>query len=64
VQTVDNNIVSRWPVAVPPYTQINVAVTHEVYLSCVKDAWQYLLKNGKDHAVDAGIRPEELILRE
>lgn len=37
---------------------------HEAYLSCVKDAWQYLLKNGKDHVVDIGIRPEELILGE
>ncbi|KAJ8580996.1 hypothetical protein M405DRAFT_869063 [Rhizopogon salebrosus TDB-379] len=51
-----------WPVAVPPYSQIDVAVMHEAYLSCVKDAWQYLLKNGKDHVVDIGIRPEELIL--
>ncbi|KAJ8583427.1 hypothetical protein M405DRAFT_917385, partial [Rhizopogon salebrosus TDB-379] len=32
-----------WPVAVPPYSQIDVAVMHEAYLSCVKDAWQYLL---------------------
>ncbi|OAX35033.1 hypothetical protein K503DRAFT_830922 [Rhizopogon vinicolor AM-OR11-026] len=56
-------VVAGWPVAVPPYSQIDVAVAHEAYLSCVKDAWQYLLQNGKDHAVDAGIiRPDELIL--
>lgn len=63
-EIVDNDTVTRWPVAVPPYSQIDVAVAHEAYLSCVKDAWQYLLKNGKDYAVDAGIRPEELILGE
>ncbi|KAG0707229.1 hypothetical protein DFH29DRAFT_823835 [Suillus ampliporus] len=55
-------VVAGWPVAVPPYSQIDVAVVHEAYLSCVKDAWQYLLKNGKGHAVDGGIRPEDLIL--
>ncbi|KAG1803173.1 uncharacterized protein BJ212DRAFT_1449933 [Suillus subaureus] len=51
-----------WPVAVPPYSQIDVVVVHEAYLSCVRDAWQYLLKNGKGHAADSGIRPEDLIL--
>ncbi|KAG1744363.1 hypothetical protein EDB19DRAFT_1694694 [Suillus lakei] len=54
--------VAGWPVAVPPYSQIDVVVVHEAYLSCVKDAWQYLLKNGKGHAVDGSIRPEDLIL--
>lgn len=51
-----------WPVAVPPYSQIDVVVVHEAYLSCVKDAWQHLLRNGKGHAADSGIRPEDLIL--
>ncbi|KAG1894412.1 uncharacterized protein F5891DRAFT_1062579 [Suillus fuscotomentosus] len=51
-----------WPVAVPPYSQIDVVVVHEAYLSCVKDAWQYLLRNGKGHAADGDIRPEDLIL--
>lgn len=55
---------TRWPVAVPPYSQIDVVVVHEVYLSSVKDAWQYLLRNGKGHAADGGIRPEDLILGE
>lgn len=55
---------ARWPVAVPPYSQIDVAVVHEAYLSCVKDAWQYLLKNGKGQTIDSGIRPEDLILGE
>lgn len=64
MQTVDDDIVFRWPVAILPYTQIDVAVAHEAYLSCVKDTWQYLLDNGKDHAVDAGVRPEELIFGE
>ncbi|KAG1865953.1 hypothetical protein F4604DRAFT_1585898 [Suillus subluteus] len=54
--------VAGWPVAVPPYSQIDVVVVHEAFLSCVKDAWQYLLKNGKGHAADSGIRPEDLIL--
>ncbi|KAG1728218.1 hypothetical protein EDB19DRAFT_1747770 [Suillus lakei] len=54
--------VAGWPVAVPPYSQIDVVVVHEAYLSCVKDAWQYLLKNGKGHAVDGSVRPEDLIL--
>lgn len=54
--------VAGWPVAVPLYGQIDVAVVHEAYLSCVKDAWQYLLKNGKGYAVSSGIRPEDLIL--
>ncbi|KAG2352208.1 hypothetical protein BDR07DRAFT_1616021 [Suillus spraguei] len=54
--------VAGWPVAVPPYTQIDVVVVHEAFLSCVKDAWQYLLKNSKGHAADGGIRPEDLIL--
>ncbi|KAG1823056.1 hypothetical protein EV424DRAFT_1487549 [Suillus variegatus] len=54
--------VAGWPVAVPPYSQIDVVVVHEVYLSSVKDAWQYLLRNGKCHAADGGIRPEDLIL--
>lgn len=54
--------VAGWPVAVPPYSQIDVAVVHEAFLSCVKDAWQYLLKNGKGYAADSGIRPEDLIL--
>jgi hypothetical protein len=49
---------------VPPYSQIDVVVVHEAYLSCVKDAWQYLLKNGKGHAVNSGIGPEDLILGE
>jgi len=53
---------TRWPVVVPPYSQIDVVVVHEAYLSCVKDAWQYLLKNGKGHATDSSIRPEDLIL--
>ncbi|KAG1728864.1 uncharacterized protein EDB91DRAFT_1060284 [Suillus paluster] len=55
-------VVAGWPVAVPPYSQIDVVVVHEAYLSCVKDAWQYLLKYGRGHAVDSGIRPEQLIL--
>lgn len=54
--------VAGWPVVVPPYSQIDVVVVHEAYLSCVKDAWQYLLKNGKGHATDSSIRPEDLIL--
>lgn len=54
--------VAGWPVAVPPYSQIDVVVVHEAYLPCVKDAWQYLLKNGKGHAVNSGIGPEDLIL--
>ncbi|KAG1774703.1 hypothetical protein EV702DRAFT_938113, partial [Suillus placidus] len=54
--------VTGWPVAVPPYSQIDVVVVHEAFLSCVKDAWQYLLKNGKGYAADGGIRPEDLIL--
>ncbi|KAG2107712.1 uncharacterized protein F5147DRAFT_577531 [Suillus discolor] len=54
--------VAGWPVAVPPYSQIDVVVVHEAYLSCVKDAWQYLLRNGKGHAADGGIEPEDLIL--
>lgn len=48
----------------PPYSQIDVVVVHEAYLSCVKDAWQYLLKNGKAHAANSGIGPEDLILGE
>ncbi|KAG2035504.1 hypothetical protein BDR03DRAFT_962428 [Suillus americanus] len=54
--------VAGWPVAVPPYSQIDVVVVHEAFVSSVKDAWQYLLKNGKGHAADSGIRPEDLIL--
>ncbi|KAG1758128.1 hypothetical protein EDD22DRAFT_972357 [Suillus occidentalis] len=54
--------IAGWPVAVPPYSQIDVVVVHEAYLSCVKDAWQYLLKNGKAHAVNSSIGPENLIL--
>lgn len=55
---------TSWPVAVPPYSQIDVAVAHEAYLSCIKDAWQYLLENEEDHAADAGIKPEEFIIGE
>jgi len=62
--TVDDDIVTRWPIAVPPYSQIDVAVVHEERLPCVQDAWQYLLENGKACATDGGIRPEELILGE
>ncbi|KAG2143431.1 uncharacterized protein EDB93DRAFT_1156157 [Suillus bovinus] len=54
--------VAGWPVVVPAYSQIDVAVVHEAHLSCVKDAWQYLLKNGKGHAANDSIRPEDLIL--
>ncbi|KAG8215241.1 hypothetical protein J3R82DRAFT_8789 [Butyriboletus roseoflavus] len=54
--------VSAWPVAVPAYQQIDVAVTHEAFAARVKDAWQYLLENGKRIAEHAGIKPEDIVL--
>ncbi|KAF9238341.1 hypothetical protein BU15DRAFT_62547 [Melanogaster broomeanus] len=51
-----------WPVAVPPHKQIDVVVRHEAFVSVVKDAWQFLLQNGKKLAQEAGIKPEDLIL--
>lgn len=52
----------RWPVAVPPYKQIDVVVIHEAFAACVRDAWQYLLDKGKKIAQDAGIKPEDIVL--
>lgn len=52
----------RWPVAVPSHKQIDVVVVHEAFATCVKDAWQYLLENGKKVAQDAGIKPEDIVL--
>lgn len=46
----------------PPYKQIDAVVVHEAFATCVKDAWQYLLKDGKKIAQDAGIRPEDIVL--
>ncbi|KIJ60481.1 hypothetical protein HYDPIDRAFT_98697 [Hydnomerulius pinastri MD-312] len=55
--------VKGWPVAVPPYKQIDVVVVHEEFVSIVKDAWEYLLLNGKQLALEeAGVKPEDLIL--
>ncbi|KAG9311060.1 hypothetical protein JVU11DRAFT_8964 [Chiua virens] len=54
--------ISAWPVAVPPYKQIDVVVVHEAFTLCVKDAWQYLLENGKTIAEDAGMKPEDVVL--
>ncbi|KAH0833953.1 hypothetical protein J3R83DRAFT_11170 [Lanmaoa asiatica] len=54
--------VSGWPVAVPPYKQIDVVVIHEAYSACVKDAWQYLLKNGMRIAQEAEVEPEDIVL--
>ncbi|KAG6374029.1 hypothetical protein JVT61DRAFT_4667 [Boletus reticuloceps] len=54
--------VSGWPVAVPPYKQIDIVVVHEAFSACVKDAWQYLLENGKKIAENAGIKPEDIVL--
>ncbi|KAF8130317.1 hypothetical protein EV363DRAFT_1432216 [Boletus edulis] len=54
--------VSGWPVAVPPYKQIDVVVVHEAFSACVKDAWQYLLENGKKIAENAKIKPEDIVL--
>lgn len=48
----------------PPYKQIDVVAIHEAFAACVKDAWQYLLENGKKIAQDAGIKPEEIVLGE
>lgn len=46
----------------PAYKQIDVVVTHEAFTACVRDAWQYLLENGKRIAEHAGIKPEDIIL--
>lgn len=46
----------------PPYKQIDVVVVHEAFVDRVKDAWQYLLENGKKIAQDAEIKPEDIIL--
>ncbi|KAF8836679.1 hypothetical protein BDN67DRAFT_973870 [Paxillus ammoniavirescens] len=54
--------IAGWPVAVPPHKQIDVVVVHEAFVSAVKDAWQYLLQNGKKLAREAGVEPEDLIL--
>ncbi|KIJ18169.1 hypothetical protein PAXINDRAFT_154070 [Paxillus involutus ATCC 200175] len=54
--------IAGWPVAVPPHKQIDVVIVHEALVSVVKDAWQYLLQNGKKLAGEAGIEPEDLIL--
>ncbi|KAF9219368.1 hypothetical protein BS17DRAFT_789562 [Gyrodon lividus] len=54
--------ISGWPVAVPSHKQIDVVVVHEVFVSVVKDAWRYLLQDGKKLAQEAGIQPENLIL--
>lgn len=55
---------TRWPVAVPPYRQTDVAVVHEAFAACVQDAWRYLLENAKQMAQDAGIKPEDIVLGE
>ncbi|KAH7882155.1 hypothetical protein F5I97DRAFT_1817508 [Phlebopus sp. FC_14] len=54
--------INGWPVAVPSYKQIDVAVIHETFMSVVKDAWRYLLENGNELAREAGVKPEDLIL--
>ncbi|EGO02869.1 hypothetical protein SERLA73DRAFT_176306, partial [Serpula lacrymans var. lacrymans S7.3] len=54
--------VAGWPVAVPPHKQIDVMVIHEAVVSSVKDAWRFLLQNGKALAEEGEIMPEELIL--
>ncbi|KIJ61276.1 hypothetical protein HYDPIDRAFT_97150, partial [Hydnomerulius pinastri MD-312] len=55
--------VKGWPVAVPPYKQIDAVVVHEEFVSVVKDAWEYLLLNGKQLALEeAGVKPEDLVL--
>lgn len=46
----------------PPYKQIDVVIIHEAFVTCVKDAWQYLLEKGKKIAQDAGIKPEDIVL--
>ncbi|KDQ54502.1 hypothetical protein JAAARDRAFT_209229 [Jaapia argillacea MUCL 33604] len=54
--------VKGWMMQLPPHAQIELQIIHEAYLSHVKDAWKFLLDNGRKLAKAHNIRPEELIL--
>ncbi|KAH7905878.1 hypothetical protein BJ138DRAFT_1226523, partial [Hygrophoropsis aurantiaca] len=54
--------VTGWAVAVPPHAQIDVAATHEAYVTSTHEAWRYLLANGQSLAEEASVKPHELIL--
>ncbi|EIW76700.1 hypothetical protein CONPUDRAFT_157874 [Coniophora puteana RWD-64-598 SS2] len=54
--------VAGWPVAVPPYEQVDIMVIHEAIVKRPAEAWRYLLANGKSIAAEAAVKPEQLIL--
>jgi hypothetical protein len=53
-----------WPVALPPRGGATVFVHHEVGLTSVNDAWQFLIAYGASLASTHGIQPQDIILGE
>ncbi|KAF9447393.1 hypothetical protein P691DRAFT_671618 [Macrolepiota fuliginosa MF-IS2] len=51
-----------WPVAVPPYQQINCRVFHSNGFKNMADGWRWALEHGKAISTKYGIAPHEVIL--
>jgi len=51
-----------WAIVVPPSTEQDVQVIHDMCLASPTVGWRFLLDHGKSLAVTHGLKPEELIL--
>ncbi|TDL27145.1 hypothetical protein BD410DRAFT_836216 [Rickenella mellea] len=54
--------VEGWVLALMPQTEATVYVRHHARFSSVNDAWYFLLREAKDLADSAGVKPHELML--
>ncbi|KAI9057558.1 hypothetical protein FKP32DRAFT_1615265 [Trametes sanguinea] len=54
--------INGWPVVVLPEVDFTLYINHELAMTQLNVAWDYLLENGNSIATQYGVRPEELIL--
>jgi hypothetical protein len=51
-----------WPVALPPRGNATVFVHHEMELTSVNDAWQFLIARAASLASTHAIKPHDIVL--